>query len=727
MAGSGVDSTFHGQDFAKVSKGALDLKELNQFLDDMRHQPNWRDRAEQEADFYDGNQLDHEELASLKARGLPPVVVNLIAPTIDLVLGMEAKTRTDWVVKGENEKTTQDLVDALSFKLQQAERKTRADRACADAYAKQMKIGLGWVEVRRNTNPFEFPYIVQEIDRREIWFDWRAKDPELKDARYLVRRRWFDADVLVEMFPDHAELIRHSSTHWAGWDIRSLTGASQEFAQDWQYERDWGWEESEWRDATRPRMCLYEVWYRRWIRGDILRLPSGRVVEYDKKNAMHSAAVSNGLLQPEKALFPKMRRAYFIGPHRVSDDPSPYPHADFPYIPFWGKREDKTGTPYGLIRPMIPLQKEVNRRRAKMLWQLSAVRVVADKDAVDDWSTLGTEISRPDAHVKLNPARQNRQQTIQIDDHQGLSEQQYKTYLDSKDGVNRVVGVFQSQLGEQVPGQSGIAINQLIEQGTTTLAELNDNFRFARTCVGERLLAMVQEDLAKMGATTVRVEQPGKRWGKSIPLNTPARDDVTGIEYRENDVMRAQLNLELADVPTNATYRGHLFTQLTELVKGLPEQYQAMLLPMVLEASDFPGRWDMIDKIRKANGELPEDLAGLSPDEQKQVLAAMAKMKRDEERIEVLKDLEILDRAAGIAKTMEETDKLASEQVNGRVETAVNVLTQAATLMQPDAPPEGAEGEAAPAPGEGDTGIPPLEQAGMMLGAGMPPDMGAPQ
>lgn len=48
--------------------------------------------------YYDGDQLPPEVLQVLKDRGQPMTIHNLIAPTVDGVLGMEAKTRTDLVV-----------------------------------------------------------------------------------------------------------------------------------------------------------------------------------------------------------------------------------------------------------------------------------------------------------------------------------------------------------------------------------------------------------------------------------------------------------------------------------------------------------------------------------------------------------------------------------------------------------------------------------------------------
>ena len=60
--------------------------------------------------------------------------------------------------------------------------------------------------------------------------------------------------------------------------------------------------------------------------------------------------------------------------HLLKDEESPYKHNKFPYVIFWGKREDRTGIPCGYARDMMFLQDEINARVAKQQWLLSAKR-----------------------------------------------------------------------------------------------------------------------------------------------------------------------------------------------------------------------------------------------------------------------------------------------------------------------------------------------------------------
>jgi hypothetical protein len=608
---------------AHVDPNAMPLEKLNGFLMDLADQPAWRQRADIECDYYDSNQYTGVQLAEMREKGIPPVVVNLIAPSIDLVLGFEAKTRSDWIVKPEDEKFADEAL-AVTVKMKEFERLSRADRACSDAYAGQIKAGLGWIEVGRNRyRPDGYKFHCGYVHRREIWWDWlESDDPMLEKARYLVRRKWYDVDVAQAFFPQFHDLFEHAINHWAHFDISSYEDAPPMY-MDQSVERDFAFHDEEWRNSLRKRVCLYEVWYRTYRRGFLLRGKNGLVREFDAKNPAHSAAIATGAAIPEAAVIPKMRLSWWLGPHRLVDIPTPYPHQDFPYVPFWGFREDRSGVPYGLIRRMRPLQDEVNARRAKMLWQLSARRVTADEDAVLDWNKFAKEVSRPDAILKLNKSRMNRgtiEGSIKVENNESLTLQQFNVYEDSKKTLQDAGGIYQAQLGKESAAESGIAISQLIEQGTTTLAEINDNFRTSRTRVGELGLALVKADMAGR-EIAITVEKRGIK--KRVRLNKPAVDEQTQMEYLENDITRMHMRMALDDIPQTPTARAQQFMQISDLVKSLPENIQAAVIDLVIKASDLPQKEEIIARIRQSLGIQETDPELMTPEEQQQFAVAM--------------------------------------------------------------------------------------------------------
>ena len=606
------DSGLYGQDYADKSSGALEIYELEKFLTEIRDQPDWRRESDIDAEYYDSNQLTADQLEKMRMKGFPPIIENLIRPTIDAVLGLEAKTRTDWIVRADNDRWS-DVALAMSAKLKQAEREGKADKACSEAYAHMIKSGVGWVEVSRSIVPNRYPYRIKSVHRREISWDWRELDAE--SWRYLLRRRWFDRDVVAAMFPDKKDLIEWVANSWQGWYDWNLQHSHLELARSWELERASTIEAYEYRDYLRQRLCLYELWYRRWKSATMLTLPDGRMVEFDRKNGQHVAAVNNGWLIPEKRPMAQVRCSFWLGPHRIMDIKSPYPHQHFPYVPFFAFREDLTGVPYGLIRPMRPQQDEVNARKAKMMWLLSAKRVRADKDAVEDHQLAKDEVSRPDAYIVMNPARRPTS-IFEVDDQMQLSEQQFKIYQDAKKSLQDVAGVYQAMLGKPDAGvESGVAISRLIEQGQITLAEVNDNYQNARRMVGELLMELVRDDIAN-GETIMVGEGPHR---KEVTLNLEITTEF-GPQIR-NDVKAAGLNVTLDDMPQTTTFRQQQLVAMAEFSKSLPDEFKALFADYMIENTDFRNRHEIAERVRQRLG-IQDNRAPRNEEEAKQQQAA---------------------------------------------------------------------------------------------------------
>ncbi len=679
-----------------TTRGLTELQ-YREIVDDIRRQPAWRGEADRCAGFYDGNQMTAEEAAELEARGMSPIIVNHIKPLVNSVLGLEAKTRSDWRVAADRD-DEQDLAEALSAKLMEAERESRADQACSEAFASMLKGGVGWVGITRNADPFGYRYKVEAISRREIWWDWHARRADLSDARYLVRERWYPVDSVAAVFPDKAELIYAACSGWAP-EWQDLARESEPLLHAFGTEKS-GWFEDTWRNVDRRLVCLREVWYRVHTRGKVIALPDGRTVPFDKANPAHALAEREGLSPVWEAVYSTLRVSIWAGPHRLQDEDCG--RMPLPYVPFWGYREDASNAPYGIIRDLVPLQLEINARRRKLQWLLASKRVLADSDALDrnynDFSDLAAEVARPDAVVVLDPNRRN-PNGISIENDLSLSAQQFQVMAEAGDAMQRVAGIFNSMLGAADGASSGRAISSLVDQGNTMQAEITDNYRFARTLVGQRLLELVTQDLTGV-EMPVTVGEAGRQ--RRVTLNQPMLDVVTGLTYRENDVSKTLAKVALNDVPSTPAYRAQAMTMIAEVIKGLPPQLQAPLVPFFLESTDLPKRREMADIVRKVLGLGEKEGEGNPPPpdpEKQQMQQAMGQMqqalqagaaqvdelmakladKAEEMRLKAgelaLKERE---QAAKEEKTRAEVAKLQAETLRARVEMADRAVAMTA-------------------------------------------------
>lgn len=572
---------------------------MREIVEQARRQYAWRNASDKACDYYDGKQLTADQVKELEPLGLGELIANFVKPTVNALLGLEAKLRTDWRMAADTDEQ-QELAEAVSVKLMEAERETRADQACSDAYAGQIKAGLGWTYVGRTADPFEYPYKVESIHRNEIWWDWNSKKPDLTDAEWLMRERQaVSAEKLVAFFPEHEDLVRAVASGWTPeWMDLARNRPDLMNAFDREEVSVDAWDN--WRNVDNRTVTLREVWYREHKRGKVMNLPDGRTVIFDPDNQVHTAAFLSGAVRPYDAVFSVWRVAIWLGPHKLMDEE--WGTKRLPYVPWWGYREDRTRVPYGLIRDMIPMQDEINARRRKLMWLLSTKRAQVDSDALDtkfnDFSDLERELSRPDAIIVTNPNRANANALSVVSD-LALSTQQYQVMLESQESIQHVAGVFNSMLGATDGARSGTAITQLVDQGTTAQGEINDNARYARTLTGQLLAELVTEDLSGQQAV-VHVGDEGRR--KPIELNKPVLDPLTGLEYRENDVSKLMVKVALQDVPSTPAYRAQTMTMMAEVLKGLPPELQSALMPYFLESTDLPKRREMADVLRKVLG-----------------------------------------------------------------------------------------------------------------------------
>ena len=588
----------------KTDAQAIDAAEFADILTEIQNQPPWRSRADKEADYVDGNQLDTELLNKQKARGIPPASENIMRPAIESVMGLEAKTRKDWRLSSEDGVEGQDVADALNFKLNQAERKSGADKACSEAFRKQYSLGIGWVEVARASDPFAFPYRCSSVHRNEIWWDMigARENQDMTLCRWLVRRKWMDKRRLEMAFPDSRDLIGRVDGRWAGrWDVSMDGGTSTGLMDSWQTERGWSIEEDQWIDVVNKRLAVFEVWYRRWVNAVVLRQANGRVVEYDIKNPAHDLAISSGIVKVERATIAKVRRAYMLGPHILNDGPSPYKHRHFPYVRFVGWEEDRTGVPFGAARDMIFPQDSLNSAISKLRWGISAVRTERTKGAVamkDE--QFREQVARVDADIVLDAEHMAQQGArFEVKRDYTLTEQHYNMMQDARASIERSSGISASFQGRQGTARSGLQEQTQVEQANQSLAAIMDNFSAARAMVGEMLLSMLIEDMAGKPETVV-IEGDAVRQPKTVLVNQPATDPETGVQFLTNDIERVRLKVSLEDVPTTSSFRAQQLTTLGEAVKSMPANLQAAVMPFMVGLMDLPYKKEVVDAIRAA-------------------------------------------------------------------------------------------------------------------------------
>lgn len=582
--------------------GGWNLAALEAMLSNCDSQPNyWRDQADFAAGYIDGKQFTPEQEIALRAEGMKDArPTNLVGKVVRSMCGEEAKSRTDVKIEADDE-DEMDVTEVLNQDMKESRRESKVDMAVSGAYAGQVGIGIGWVKVDTDPDPLNYPDRVQVIDRRCVWWDWEAKNPLLKDARWLVYKDWVDLDELVASMPEHRKVLENAANGWQNFSFDTTdydivqVNAFEDFQRFGRYRT-----RTEWWDSARRMVKMYEVWYRVPAMAVVLHLGPTRRVVFDDTNQSHIDAVVSGQCEVTKALTSQVRMSLYAGPHRLQDIGTT--RRVFPFVPFFAYRDDQDKTPYGIVEGMIGPQDEYNARRIRINWLLRARQTQMDSDALDtDVNTLAQVVRtmmRPDQVVITNPNRINKNgDAIKIGNALALEREQIDVMQDAKQLMQDVPGRYGSQLGQASSGvTSGIANSLLIEQGAISMGDLNDNYRDSRQLVHEILLDQI---IARRSRAGMKVKIGRGQARRVVVLNTT---DEQGAMV--NVVADAAVRVALGEVPNTAGYRMQQQQQIATIIGALQGNPQAVavLTPVFIEATDLPNRKEVADDLRRVSG-----------------------------------------------------------------------------------------------------------------------------
>jgi len=650
----------------ETKKMGCSTPQLMLILQEIENQPAWRTQADKEADYIDGNQLDNEKLQDQVSKGIAPLIENVMGRVVNDIRGIEAKNHTDLKAIAEDMKANIDVVDAVNQKLAKAERESGADRAVTLAHAKQIGVGLGWAEVAREPNPFKFPYRVSEIHRNEIWWDMRSREPDLSDAMWLLRKKWSNVEAVVSQFKGKEQMIRAASSTSTNFDELTFVsdgGGETGLGQSLDITRGWTIEESEWRDFETNRVCLIEVYTRHHRTAIVFKLQDGRILEYDKKDELHRQAVLSGV-QLVKATVSDIYKTFFLGPHVLHEEKVKTTTGRFPYIPFFGEREDRTGIPFGSARSLMSQQDELNSRNSQLFWGLGAVRTKRTEGAVAmSDADFRQMIGRRDADIVLDEKAMRTGGIFEVERDFNANSQQFERLNDIRNSMHTVSGVSESFQGQGGSNQTSSGLSMQIEQSQQSLATITDNLRYARMMLGDALIEMIIEDFED--DEDVLIEGNILKDDRWVKINASTVDEATGKAYKTNDVQRVKITMSLADVPSTPSYRQQALSALTEFAKSSSPAIQQILSPHIAALAEVPNREEIVEAIRNAeHAPTEEEIEQQIKDAVDQALMKAQTALKEQEIALKTRELDIKE-DVGIAQIQ----KMLAETVNKAIES----------------------------------------------------------
>jgi hypothetical protein len=305
--------------------------------------------AERDREYYDHSQWTKEEMDALKARGQPPVVINKIHDKVSLLCGMERKARTDPKAFARTP-AEEDRADAATQALRYISDDNNFSLVRSAVFENMLIEGAGGAELELEDDGKGGADIrITHVPWDRIWYDPHSRTMDFSDARYKGLVIWMDRDQVEELYPDADDVVE-------------ATFSSVDF-----YYNDRP-ETVNWTDNRRRRVRVVQC---HWA---------------DKGIWWRATFTKNGMLaNPERSRFKDKRGKSACGLRLRSA-----------YI----NRENQR---YGMVRGLISIQDEINKRRSKALHLVNVHQVIAEQGAVQDVDKARREVAKPDGYVEIMP------------------------------------------------------------------------------------------------------------------------------------------------------------------------------------------------------------------------------------------------------------------------------------------------------------------------------------
>lgn len=593
---------------------------------------NSRKWSERDRDYYDHAQLTAQEVAELNKRGQPDVVINRIQPKINYLIGLEATSRTDpraFPKTPSDEDASEAATDGLRYVEDAADLKP----IFSNVWEQMLIEGFGGLELvieESSQGQPEIKAVGWEWDR--LFYDPHSRKADFSDARYVGGVLWLD--------------IEDAKGKWSSEEQQqALDLTLQERTASQTYDDRPSWQQ--WSTGgKRKRVRIVQMYHReggKWMQ-----------CIFTKGGKLETVAVPF-VDQDGNSYCPMYLQSAFV---------------------------NRKNERYGLVRSMIHVQDEINKRRSKALHRLSMRQVRSERGAVDDVELAKRELAKPDGWVETNPGFEF--ELLQTGDQL----QAELTMLQEAKNEIELMGPNAAMQGKDDDAPSGRAILASQQGGQTEIALLLDRHRHLKRRVYIGIWSLIRQ--YKDGEWWVRVTDDEKN-AKFVGFNKPVtlaedlakRAEQNGVPPEEfqaqmqqlqADPMQAQRLQEVVRVENQPTrmFMDISIEEVPDVANVAEEQFQALV--KLAPAVTFPPKVYLKASSLRNKEQLLEELEGaqMSPEE--------AQLKQEVSTLE-------------LEKLRNEVAKMAAEVEKIRADAAM-------TMAKASAPDEAQPAEAGPTPAE---------------------------
>lgn len=558
-----------------------------------------RQEAERDRDYYDHKQYTAEEEATLRKRKQPIVKANRIQPKINFLVGLEKSKRIDPKAFPRTPQHEQDA-DGASQALKYVADEQNYDSKRSAVWKDMLIEGAGGISVAVEPSyRDEMCVKLQRIAWDRMFWDPHSAEHDFSDASYIGVVIWMDYDEAVAKYPDAKDALDNT-----------LASAPSETYDD---KPKWNL----WADRKRKRVRICQIWLRR-------------------QDEWHWAEFTKGGILN-------------AGPSPYRDDKGESDCGLF----FQSAYVDRDNNRYGLVRIMISLQDEINKRRSKALHLLNTAQTVYEDGAVDDIEHFRREAAKPDGTMRVAP-NALMEKRVQFNTRVDLAQGQVELLQESKNELDQI-GPNATMMGEKAQGSSSASGKAIIASQQGGMME-----------VGDLLDHLHNLDMRVFRAIWGRIRQfwTGEKWIR-------VTDDERNVKWIGMNVDPMQMQMAMQQNPDMQGRIAGLVQSVAELDCDIIIDEAPDSVTPALE------QWQGLVELAKAGIPIPPDVLIEAAPNLKNKDKLLERMNQPNPAARAMQQLEV----AGAKAEVEETQS----------RTILN-RAKAQEAMTPDAPEMGEPG-----------------------------------
>lgn len=488
-----------------------------------------RKDSERDRDYVDNKQLTDAEIKALTDRGQPPVVDNRIKTKVDYLVGLEKQQRVKpkaFPRTPKHEGDADGATEALRYVSEEQDYESKRSAVWRNILVEGAG-GIG-VSVEEKVDYGGRPGVEVKL-RRAAWdrmfADPHSSETDYSDAGYKGIVIWLDYDDALGMYRENPEAKDILDT--------TLSSAPSETYDDKP-------KFSHWADKKRKRVRICAIWVKR---GE-----SYYFAEFTK----------GGIL--------KAGPSPYVTDKGESDDEWVFQSA---YV-------DRDNNRYGLVREMITLQDEINKRRSKGLHLLNTSQVVYEDGSVEDINEFHKQSVRPDGKMKVAPgALQNK--AIEFRTRDDLAVAHFQLLQEAKNAID-LKGPNATEMGDKTQGSSsasGRAILASQQGGMIQIGDLMDGLRHMDKRVFRKVWARIRQFWTEEKWIRVTDDEQNVKWlglnidpmqMQQIQAQMHGNPEVMGkIAGLVGPVAELDCDIIIDDAPDSLTPQGEQFENMVKL------------------------------------------------------------------------------------------------------------------------------------------------------------------